>query len=122
MEKICLRGEVSGCRDKAWAFERVPNTILQGHDDREFDNVPSRRDCEELCLRERAFQCRSAEYDSVALTCALSRQSRRTKPDDSREARNIEYLENACFKTSKFIIKITKKIASNTLRIPVPSK
>ena len=28
-EKICLRGEVSDCRDKAWAFERVPNKMLQ---------------------------------------------------------------------------------------------
>ena len=50
--------------------------MLQGHDDRQFDNVPSRRDCMELCLRERGFNCRSAEYDTVALTCALSRQSR----------------------------------------------
>ncbi len=104
-ERICLRGEISSCRDKAWAFERVPDAMLQGHDDRQFENVPTRRDCEELCLRERGFDCRSAEYDTVALTCALSRESRRTRPDDFREARNIDYLENGCIKTSEFATK-----------------
>ena len=92
---------MSSCRDKGWSFERVPNAILQGHDDRRFDNVPGRRDCEELCLRERGFRCRSAEYDSVALTCALSRESRRTRPGEIRDARNVDYLENACIKTSE---------------------
>lgn len=99
-EKICLRGEISQCRDKAWAFERVPDRMLQGFDDKDFPNVPTRRDCEELCLRERAFECKSAEYDTVALTCTLSRESRRSKPKAFRDARNMEYLENACMKSS----------------------
>ena len=78
---------------------------IKGFDDREFDNVPSRRDCEELCLRERSFKCRSAEFDTVALTCTLSRESRRTKPKSFREARNIDYLENGCIDSSEFNIK-----------------
>jgi hypothetical protein len=41
-EKICLRGEISGCRDKGWAFERVPNKNLEGFDNKEITNVPSR--------------------------------------------------------------------------------
>ena len=100
-EKICLRGEISKCRDRAWSFERVPDRMLQGHDDEEFSNVPTRRDCEELCLRERSFQCRSAEYDTVALTCTLSRETRRTKPKAFRTARNVDYLENGCIDTSE---------------------
>ena len=75
--------------------------MLQGFDDREFQNIPSRRDCEELCLRERGFSCRSAEYDTVALTCALSRETRRTKPKSFRTARNVDYLENACIATKE---------------------
>jgi len=63
--------------------------------------VPSRRDCEELCLRERTFSCRSAEYDTVALTCALSRETRRTQPNAVRDARNVDYLENQCIQTSE---------------------
>ena len=75
---------------------------MKGYDDREFDNVPSRRDCEEMCLRERSFKCRSAEFDTVALTCTLSRETRRTKPKSFREARNIDYLENGCIDSSEY--------------------
>ena len=75
----------------------------KGYDDREFSNVPSRRDCEEMCLRERSFKCRSAEFDTVALTCTLSRETRRTKPKSFREARNIDYLENGCIDSSECI-------------------
>ena len=56
----------------------------------------------EYCLKEREFDCRSAEYDTVALTCTLSKESRRTKPEAMRDARNMEYLENACIKTSEW--------------------
>ena len=100
-EKICLRGQISGCRDKAWAFERMPGFHLEGHDNKIFQNVPSRRDCEEKCLRERSFTCRSAEYNAVSLDCVLSQESRRTRPRDFRESRNIDYLENGCITTSK---------------------
>ena len=31
-EKICLRGDVDGCRDKAWSFERVIGMRLDGYD------------------------------------------------------------------------------------------
>eukprot|EP00095_Tigriopus_kingsejongensis_P000115 maker-scaffold983_size73474-snap-gene-0.8 protein:Tk00115 transcript:maker-scaffold983_size73474-snap-gene-0.8-mRNA-1 annotation:"PREDICTED: uncharacterized protein LOC100909276" len=99
-EKICLRGDISQCQDKAWAFERVPDKMIQGYDEKDFENIPSRRDCEELCLKEQTFECQSAEYDTVALTCSLSKESRRSKPNAFREARNIDYLENACLKTS----------------------
>ena len=51
-EKICLRGAVDQCRDKAWAFERVLNRKLEGFDDKIVEQVPNRRDCEELCLAE----------------------------------------------------------------------
>lgn len=102
-EKVCLRGEITSCQDKAWAFERMPGFMLEGHDTKELKNVPSRRDCEENCLRERGFTCKSAEYDSVSLVCILSRESRRTRPGSFREARNIDYLENGCISTSKNI-------------------
>ena len=100
-EKICLRGDVDGCRDKAWSFERVIGMRLDGYDDRVIANVPSRRDCEELCLRERGFICRSAGYNTVTLECALSPETRRTKPDAYRTSTNAEYLENQCIKPGK---------------------
>ena len=54
-EKICLRGVIDGCRDKTWAFERVPNRKLEGFDDKIIEQVPNRRDCEELCLAETRY-------------------------------------------------------------------
>lgn len=55
-EKICLRGAaVDNCRDKTWAFERVPNRKLEGFDDKIIEQVPNRRDCEELCLAEKRY-------------------------------------------------------------------
>ena len=98
-EKVCLRGEISGCQDKAWAFERMPGFQLVGHNTKELTNIPSRRDCEEFCLRERGFPCRSAEYNSVTLDCVLSRETRRSRPGSYREARNWDYLENGCIST-----------------------
>ena len=97
-EKICLRGDISGCRDKAWSFERVIGMQLEGYDDRVIANVPSRRDCEELCLRERGFKCRSASYNTISLECSLSPETRRTKPNAFRSSTNVEYLENQCIK------------------------
>ena len=55
-EKICLRGNVDQCRDKAWAFERVLNRKLEGFDDKIVEQVPNRRDCEELCLAETRYK------------------------------------------------------------------
>ena len=55
-EKICLRGVVDQCRDKAWAFERILNRKLEGFDDKIVEQVPNRRDCEELCLAETRYK------------------------------------------------------------------
>ena len=65
-EKICLRGQISGCRDKAWAFERLPGFHLEGHDNKIFQNVPSRRDCEEKCLRYGFLKKRTTKHDKFS--------------------------------------------------------
>ena len=41
-EKICLRGNIDNCRDKVWAFERVPGRQLEGFDDKIIDQVRQR--------------------------------------------------------------------------------
>ena len=105
---------MDGCRDKTWAFERVLNRKLDGFDDKIVEQVPNRRDCEELCLAETrwageveiffcinvkiffSFACLSADYNIVTLSCALSRDSRRTQPASYITSRDTEYLENSC--------------------------
>ena len=58
-EKICL--STPPC-EKAWTFERVMGRELGGFDDRIVSGVGSRLKCEELCLKERQFVCRSGNY------------------------------------------------------------
>ncbi|KAF8763888.1 hypothetical protein HNY73_022022 [Argiope bruennichi] len=99
-EKICLRGPVAtACKDKAWAFERVLGHELEAQlYDRTVPFVQSRRDCEELCLEERSFICRSALYNDDTTECKLSREDRRTLPSFYRRTNNVKvnYLENQC--------------------------
>jgi PAN domain len=88
---------VEACRDQAWAFERHPGKELRGFDDRVIPLVASRRDCQEACLQETRFLCRSAEYNLKTFDCRLSSMDRRLRPDIYIDASiNIEYLENQC--------------------------
>ena len=63
--------------------------------------MPNRRDCEELCLSEAAFPCRSADYNILTLACALSRETRRTQTSAYANSRDHEYLENSCINTEE---------------------
>lgn len=113
-EKICLRGNfATACQGKAWAFERVLGMeLVPTLYEKSFSHVLSRRDCEEHCLNEQAFNCRSAVYFDDTAECRLSRHDRRTQPDGVIKTSNprINYLENQCIegKTSDSIC-ITKQ-------------
>ena len=43
-----------------------------------------------------SFACKSADYNIVSLSCALSGDSRRTQPASFTSSRDTEYLENSC--------------------------
>ena len=63
--------------------------------------VPSRRDCEEYCLQEREFPCRSALYNDETTECKLSQEDRRSSPGSYYRSRSIKinYLENQCVRS-----------------------
>ncbi len=85
--------------ERGWAFERVLDAELEGHDHKRMDGVESRGECARLCLLERDFDCRSAEYDFAAAECVLSREDRRTQPEAFRTGRiGTDYIENQCAK------------------------
>jgi len=93
-EKICL--SVPTC-EKAWTFERVIGRQLLGFDDRVLSGIASRLRCQEICLKERAFLCKSGEYDYVTQECRLSSEDRRTQPSYFTTAPpSIDYFENQC--------------------------
>lgn len=65
--------------------------------------MQSRHQCEEACIQETQFHCRSAEYDYTSIECKLSREDRRTKPlSFVATSRKVDYLENQCTEESKF--------------------
>ncbi|CAM1310291.1 Uncharacterised protein r2_g2057 [Pycnogonum litorale] len=93
-KKICLSAKICS---RAWSFERVPEHILFGYDDRIHQNIGSVRECQELCLKEAVFKCSSGEYDYTGRRCYLSKENRRTQPAAFRPAATpIDYFENQC--------------------------
>lgn len=79
-------------------MERVPGKELRGFDDRVVSGVPSCHRCQELCLHESSFPCRSGEYDIRAQECRLSAQDRRAQPAAFGPApgSHVHYFENLC--------------------------
>lgn len=104
-EKICLRVPeiMSMCQDKYWIFERVIGYELAPRlYEKSLKFVQSRRDCEEYCLEEKQFQCRSALYNDEVSECKLSKYDRRIATQEGGYYRNfnarISYLENQCIR------------------------
>ena len=103
-EKVCLRiPELTNtmCRDKFWAFERViGHEMVPSVYRKTYNFVQSRRDCEEYCLEEKEFSCRSAVYSEETTDCRLSNEDRRTKPHAFVRVKSVKvsYLENQCLR------------------------
>jgi len=99
MVKMSIRSD-QVCK-RPWNFERVPNSIIQGHD-RALIFTSTKEACLAACLNERNFVCRSAEYNYVTLQCRLSDYDRRTLEDNNVqavslvEAQGVDYFENLC--------------------------
>lgn len=93
-QKSCLA--VKPC-ERAWCIDRVQGHRLQGHTKRSL-NVSSRQHCLELCLGERDFLCRSANYANATKECELSDMDRLTVAGSSafQTSKGFDYLENHC--------------------------
>ncbi|XP_015606019.1 uncharacterized protein LOC107272897 [Cephus cinctus] len=93
-QKSCLG--VKPC-ERAWCIDRVQGHRLQGHTKR-MVSASSRQHCLELCLGEREFLCRSANYANATKECELSDMDRLTVAGSSafQSAKGIDYLENNC--------------------------
>ncbi|KAK8765498.1 hypothetical protein V5799_031894 [Amblyomma americanum] len=97
--KMCVHGPAC---DKDWVMERVPDKELRGFDDRVVSGVPTCQRCQELCLHEASFPCRSGEFDARARECRLSSQDRRSQPGAFGPAQgpHVHYFENLCLPAS----------------------
>lgn len=95
-EKHCYNLPGLDC-ERAWIFERSLGYQIRGHDDKIIEDVPTRIRCQELCMNEREFKCRSGEYDYLTMQCRLSIIDKYTKPKlFQATSQNIDYFENQC--------------------------
>lgn len=92
------------CPNRRYIFERHPRKKLKlpAADLKEM-TAANRTECEDRCLNEFSFVCRSASYDSAMRMCYLSRFTRRTHPELLEDDANSDYLENTCL-NGKFYI------------------
>ncbi|KAG5675930.1 hypothetical protein PVAND_005787 [Polypedilum vanderplanki] len=90
------------CPSRRYVFERYPRKKLKlpVSDIKEI-TAANRTDCEDKCLSEFSFVCRSANYDSTLRSCSLSRFTRRTHPELLEDDPNSDYLENACLNSDR---------------------
>lgn len=57
-----------------------------------------RAECENRCLTERLFTCRSASFNQKSNKCFLSQSNRHVSPNNLKSEFDFEYLENMCLK------------------------
>uniref|UniRef100_T1J1D9 Apple domain-containing protein n=1 Tax=Strigamia maritima TaxID=126957 RepID=T1J1D9_STRMM len=95
-EKVCLRA--IGC-GKLWIFDRLIGFEFPSNEAKRIHlEVSTRQGCQELCLLEGAFVCRSIVYVYSKKECRLYPITRYTNPSSFRatDKKNVDYMENQC--------------------------
>ncbi|XP_037812213.1 uncharacterized protein LOC119603977 [Lucilia sericata] len=102
--EICLTSSrpERECPSRSYVFERHPRKKLKlPISDIKEITAANRSDCEDKCLNEFSFVCRSANFDSTMRSCTLSRFTRRTHPELLEDDPNSDYLENTCLNAER---------------------
>lgn len=82
---------------KMWTFERIIGFTLDEPADKEIKSIMLRTACQDLCLAERNFPCRSITFDYGRRICRLFRDTRRSKPNSFKMTSEfVDYMENKC--------------------------
>ncbi|KAJ8674606.1 hypothetical protein QAD02_005868 [Eretmocerus hayati] len=85
------------CPNRRYVFERHSRKKLKlPQTDVKEVSATNRTECEDKCLNEFSFVCRSATFDASMRSCIMSRFTRRTHPELLEDSANSEYLENTC--------------------------
>ncbi|XP_050314459.1 uncharacterized protein LOC126748949 isoform X2 [Anthonomus grandis grandis] len=102
--KVCLSHD-SQCK-KEWIFESIRGATLVGDDTKILPKNISKTDCEQKCVDEEEFDCKSIEFrtntnhfaqDNSMGMCILSNNNRYLMPNAYRVSSDDDYyLENQC--------------------------
>ena len=101
VEKVCLQMPVPRCSGSQGtvAFIRVPGIELASYA-KHLQLVQSRQECQQKCVEESSFRCKSALYDEAAAVCKLSPDSIHSLPPSSQVSRSSDdrtsHMENTC--------------------------
>ncbi|CAG2058845.1 unnamed protein product, partial [Timema podura] len=107
--EVCLSSSriENECPNRRYVFERHPRKALKVPDqdmkltDMKEVSALNRSDCEDRCLNEFTFVCRSISYNAGARTCLLSRFTRRSHPERFVDDPTSDYLENTCLSAER---------------------
>ncbi|KAL3286356.1 hypothetical protein HHI36_000863 [Cryptolaemus montrouzieri] len=102
--EICLTSNRPDreCPNRRYIFERHPRKRLKlPMPDMKEVQASNRSDCEDKCLDEFSFVCRSATFSAEQGMCTLSRFTRRTHPELLQDDPDAEYLENTCLSAER---------------------
>ena len=91
---------------KSWTFERVVDMELTGYIKETVRGI-TKTECQDRCLSENAYSCKSASYDHMRNECHLSTEDRFTQPKSFLPKQGTDYLENQC-ESSKYRLSINK--------------
>lgn len=97
-QKVCLTGAGQHCAGRSWAYEMVPSFRMAAHV-RDTRRAADRRQCQQLCLSETSFQCRSASFNSRSGDCRLSDMDRFSvvaRSAFASDEQDTEYFESNC--------------------------
>ncbi len=95
LNKLILPFIIGRSCNALWTFERFVDKELRSNI-RDTVRDVSKTECEDLCLSENRFDCRSASYDHLSKECHLSADDRFTNPDSFVSKQGTDYLENQC--------------------------
>ena len=95
MRKKNLRLFTGRSCNALWTFERFVDKELRSNVRDTIRDV-TKTECEDLCLSENRFDCRSASYDHLRNECHLSADDRHINPDSFVAKAGTDYLENQC--------------------------
>ena len=91
-------GEIikKNCPNKLYTFNRTPKLKFKTREAKSLA-VQSREECQDRCLAEAEFLCRSAAFDSSTSTCFLNDLTQEmADPEMSSVDDDFDYMENTC--------------------------
>ena len=106
----------------SWTFERVVDMELVGFVQETVRGI-TKTECEDRCLSENGYSCKSASYDHMRQECHLSTEDRFTQPKSFLARQGTDYLENQCeSSTYTFTLNLYGSASSVKFTQPRPVK